>query len=61
MKGNKTMAILTKKQILEIPICELIECKQLAHEAIKASKYFESIDKFLASDFNQSIDGGNNE
>ena len=55
------MAILTKKQILEIPICELIECKQLAHEAIRASKYFESIDKFLASDFNQSIDGGNNE
>ena len=55
------MAILTKKQILEMPICELIECKQLAHEAIKASKYYETIDKFLVSDFNQVIDGGNNE
>ena len=49
------MAILTKKQILEIPICELIECKQLAHEAIRTSKYFESIDKFLQSDFNQEV------
>lgn len=49
------MAILTKQEILQIPICELIECKQLAHEAIKASKYFETIDKFLASDFNQTI------
>ena len=50
----KTMAILTKQEILEIPICELIECKQLAHEAIKADLYFKSIDKFLNSDFNQS-------
>ena len=49
------MAILTKQEILQIPICELIECKQLAHEAIKASKYFETIDKFLNSDFNQTI------
>ena len=47
------MAILTKKQILEIPIYELIECKKLAHEAIKADLYFKSIDKFLDSDFNQ--------
>ena len=52
------MAILTKQQILNIPICELIECKQLAHEAIRASKYFESIDKFLNSDFNQTIGEG---
>ena len=51
------MAILTKKQILEIPICELIECKQLAHEAIKASMYFKTIDSFLNSDFNQVIEG----
>ena len=49
------MAILTKNEILQIPICELIECKQLAHEAIKADLYFKSIDKFLNSDFNQSI------
>jgi len=49
------MAILTKQEILQIPIYELIECKQLAHEAIKASKYFETIYKFLASDFNQTI------
>lgn len=49
------MAILTKQEILEIPICDLIECKQLAHEAIKADLYFKSIDKFLNSDFNQSI------
>ena len=49
------MAILTKKEILQIPICELIECKQLAHEAIKADLYFKSIDKFLNSDFNQTI------
>ena len=47
------MAILTKQEILEISICELIECKQLAHEAIKADLYFKSIDKFLDSDFNQ--------
>ena len=50
------MAILTKQEILEIPICDLIECKALAHEAIKASKYFETIDKFLNSDFNQKIE-----
>ena len=49
------MAILTKKEILEIPICDLIECKQLAHEAIRASMYFKSIDKFLNSDFNKTI------
>lgn len=50
------MAILTKKEISEIPICELVECKALAYEAIKASKYFETINKFLNSSFNQVID-----
>ena len=52
------MAILTKQEISQIPICELIECKALAHEAIKADLYFKSIDKFLASDFNQTIGEG---
>ena len=49
------MAILTKQEILEIPISELIECKQLAHEAIRADLYFKTIDLFLQSDFNQTI------
>ena len=40
------MAILTKKQILQIPICELIECKALYYEAIKANEYYNSFDEY---------------
>lgn len=50
------MAILTKQQILNISICDLIECKALAHEAIKANEYYKNIGMFLNSDFNQKIE-----
>jgi hypothetical protein len=54
------MAILTKKDILQIPICELIECKALYYEAIKVNEYYKNVDMFLNSEYNQKL-GGNNE